>query len=185
MPQYDTEKAITDTITNTAKSFSTSEVWIIISVLLAVIGGVFLFTNYFGKDKEGVYTGYKKKIYDFLNFKTTIIEPIFRVLYLIVAIAITLASFSYITTNFFEFIGTLVFGNILARLAFELLLLVLKLFKDVSEIKDSLIKQTSKPTMLKKEEKAINKNEIKKIEKISKEEKTEKKEDQETDLKKI
>ena len=152
MPQYDTEKAITDTITNTAKSFSTSEVWIIISILLAVIGGVFLFTNYFGKDKEGTYTGYKKKIYDFINFKITIIEPIFRVLYLIVAIAITLASFSYITTNFFEFIGTLVFGNIIARLTFELLLLVLKLFKDVSEIKDSLKKQNSKPTLMKKED---------------------------------
>ena len=63
MPQYDTEKAITDTITNTAKSFSISEVWVIISILLAVIGGVFLFTNYFGKDKEGTYTGYKKKLF--------------------------------------------------------------------------------------------------------------------------
>lgn len=179
MPQYDTEKAITDTITNTAKSFSISEVWVIISVLLAVIGGVFLFTNYFGKDKEGAYTGYKKKIYDFINFKTTIIEPIFRVLYLIVAIAITLASFSYITTNFFEFIGTLVFGNILARLAFELLLLVLKLFKDVSEIKDSLKKINTKPTLIKEEKKHDKKDEIKKVEKISKEEKTEKNENKE------
>lgn len=181
MPQYDTEKAITDTITNTAKSFSISEVWVIISILLAVIGGVFLFTNYFGKDKEGTYTGYKKKIYDFINFKTTIIEPIFRVLYLIAAIAITLASFSYITTNFFEFIGTLIFGNILARLAFELLLLVLKLFKDVSEIKDSLKKQNIKPTLIKKEDKkALKKDEIKKPEKISKEEKVEKKDKEET-----
>lgn len=181
MPQYDTEKAITDTITNTAKSFSISEVWVIISILLAVIGGVFLFTNYFGKDKEGAYTGYKKKIYDFINFKTTIIEPIFRVLYLIAAIAITLASFSYITTNFFEFIGTLVFGNILARLTFELLLLVLKLFKDVSEIKDSLKKQNIKPTLIKKEDKKnIKKDEIKKPEKISKEEKVEKKDKEET-----
>lgn len=181
MPQYDTEKAITDTITNTAKSFSISEVWVIISILLAVIGGVFLFTNYFGKDKEGTYTGYKKKIYDFINFKTTIIEPIFRVLYLIAAIAITLASFSYITTNFFEFIGTLIFGNILARLAFELLLLVLKLFKDVSEIKDSLKKQNLKPTLIKKEDKkALKKDEIKKPEKISKEEKVEKKDKEET-----
>lgn len=181
MPQYDTEKAITDTITNTAKSFSISEVWVIISILLAVIGGVFLFTNYFGKDKEGTYTGYKKKIYDFINFKTTIIEPIFRVLYLIAAIAITLASFSYITTNFFEFIGTLIFGNILARLAFELLLLVLKLFKDVSEIKDSLKKQNLKPTLIKKEDKkALKKDEIKKPEKISKEEKVEKKYKEET-----
>lgn len=186
MPQYDTEKAITDTITNTAKSFSISEVWVIISVLLAVIGGVFLFTNYFGKDKEGTYTGYKKKIYDFINFKTTIIEPIFRVLYLIAAIAITLASFSYITTNFFEFIGTLVFGNILARLTFELLLLVLKLFKDVSEIKDSLEKQNIKPALIKKEDKKnIKKDEIKKPEKISKEEKIEKKDKEETTPKTI
>lgn len=186
MPQYDTEKAITDTITNTAKSFSISEVWVIISILLAVIGGVFLFTNYFGKDKEGTYTGYKKKIYDFINFKTTIIEPIFRVLYLIAAIAITLASFSYITTNFFEFIGTLVFGNILARLTFELLLLVLKLFKDVSEIKDSLKKQNIKPTLIKKEDKKNpKKDEIKKPEKISKEEKIEKKDREETTPKTI
>lgn len=186
MPQYDTEKAITDTITNTAKSFSISEVWVIISILLAVIGGVFLFTNYFGKDKEGTYTGYKKKIYDFINFKTTIIEPIFRVLYLIAAIAITLTSFSYITTNFFEFIGTLVFGNILARLTFELLLLVLKLFKDVSEIKDSLKKQNIKPTLIKKEDKKnLKKDEIKKTEKISKEEKIEKNDKEETTPKTI
>lgn len=185
MPQYDTEKAITDTITNTAKSFSISEVWVIISILLAVIGGVFLFTNYFGKDKEGTYTGYKKKIYDFINFKITIIEPIFRVLYLIAAIAITLASFSYITTNFFEFIGTLVFGNILARLAFELLLLVLKLFKDVSEIKDSLKKTNTKPTLIKEEKKPDKKDEVKKVEKISKEEKTEKKDKEETTPKTI
>ena len=134
MPQYDTESAITNTITNTAKTFSISEVWIIISILLAVIGGIFIFTTYFGKDKEKNYTGYKKILFDFLNFRITIIEPIFRVLYLIVAIAITLCSFSYITTNFFEFVGTLVFGNIIARLLFELLLLSLRLFKDVSEI---------------------------------------------------
>ena len=140
MPQYDTESAITNTITNTAKTFSISEVWIIISVLLAVIGGIFIFTNYYGKEKEKNYTGYKKQLFDFLNFKITIIEPIFRVLYLIVAIAITLCSFSYIPTNFFEFIGTLVFGNIIARLFFELLLLTLRLFKDVSEINHKLKK---------------------------------------------
>ena len=142
MPQYDTESAITNTITNTAKTFSISEVWVIISILLAVIGGIFIFTTYFGKDKEKNYTGYKRQLYDFLNFKITIIEPLFRVLYLIVAIAITLCSFSYITTNFFEFVGTLVFGNIFARLLFELLLLTLRLFKDVSEINHKLKKDS-------------------------------------------
>ena len=163
MPQYDTESAITNTITNTAKSFSISEVWIIISILLAVIGGIFIFTTYFGKDKEKNYTGYQKTIYDFLNFKLTIIEPIFRVLYLIVAIAITLCSFSYITTNFFEFVGTLVFGNIVARLLFELLLLSLRLFNDVSEINRKLSNKDIKPTLINKSKKEQKNDSIKEI----------------------
>ena len=116
------------------------------------MGGIFIFTNYFGKDKEDSYTGFKKTMYDFLHFKLTIIEPIFRVLYFIVAIAITLSSFSFISVNFFTFIGILVFGNIAARLAFELLLLTLRLFKDVSEINVKLGK-TEKATKVKKDKK--------------------------------
>lgn len=148
MPQYDTENIITNTLGNTTKSFSISEVWIIISVLLAVIGGIFLYTTYFSKDKEKEYTGLKKVLYDFINFKFTIIEPIFRVLYLIVAIALTLSSLSLITTNFFEFIALIVFGNIIVRIIFELLLLTLKLFKDVSEINE----KTTKKVKINKEE---------------------------------
>ena len=153
MPQYDTSTITSpEIVTSTAKSFSMGEVWIIISILLAIIGGIFIFTNYFGKDKEDSYTGFKKTMYDFLHFKLTIIEPIFRVLYFIVAIAITLSSFSFISVNFFTFIGILVFGNIAARLAFELLLLTLRLFKDVSEINVKLGK-TEKATKVKKDKK--------------------------------
>ena len=153
MPQYDTSTITSpEIVTSTAKSFSMGEVWIIISILLAIIGGIFIFTNYFGKDKEDSYTGFKKIMYDFLHFKLTIIEPIFRVLYFIVAIAITLSSFSFISVNFFTFIGILVFGNIAARLAFELLLLTLGLFKDVSEINVKLGK-TEKATKVKKDKK--------------------------------
>lgn len=154
MPQYDTENVITNTINNSNTSFSISEVWIIISVLLAVIGGIFLFNTYFSKDKENKYTGLKKVLYDFVNFKFTIIEPIFKVLYLIIAIALTLNSFSLIATNFFEFIGIVVFGNIILRLIFELLLLILKLFKDVSEI-NSKIKNDKKILPRKNKDKEI------------------------------
>ena len=98
-----------------------------------------------------------------MNFKLTIIEPIFRVLYLIVAIAITLCSFSYITTNFFEFVGTLVFGNIVARLLFELLLLSLRLFNDVSEINRKLSNKDIKPTLINKSKKEQKNDSIKEI----------------------
>jgi len=134
MPQYDTSTITTNDFTTTAKAFSVSEVWVIVSILLAVIGGILIFINYFGKDKEDSYTGFKKVLYDFLNFKITIIEPMFKVLYFICAIAITLSSFSLITDNFFYFMAVLVFGNIAIRLFFEFLLLVFKLFKDVSDI---------------------------------------------------
>ena len=137
MPQYDTSVP-TSQFGTVAKSFTASEVWIIISVLLAVIGGVILFTAYFGKDREGTYTGNKKILYDFLNFRITLIQPIFKVLYFIIAIALTLGSFSLITTNFFMFVGVLVFGNLAVRFVFELLLLVLRSFDDISEINDKL-----------------------------------------------
>lgn len=143
MPQYDINSGITNSISNTTTSFSISEVWTIVSVLLAIIGGIFLYTTYF--NKENTYTGFKKVLYDFLNFKITIIEPIFRVAYLITAIAITLCSFSYLTTNFFTFLGILVFGNIIARLSFEFFLLILKLFKDVAEINSKLSKKDKQP----------------------------------------
>jgi len=151
MPQYDMDSGITNTLTNTATSFSISEVWIIVSVILAVIGGIYLFITYFSKEKENNYTGLKKVLYDFVNFKITIIEPIFRVLYLITAIAITLCSFSYLTVNFFKFISIIVFGNIIIRLAFELLLLTLKLIKDVSEINSKMPKQKETKKTTKKE----------------------------------
>lgn len=137
------DSGITNTISNVKDSFSTSEVWMIISILLAVIGGIYLFNTYFSKEKKDSYKGIKKAVYEFINFKITIIEPLFKVLYLITAIAITLTSLSYITENFFKFIAILVFGNIIARLTFEFFLLILKMFKDVSEINDK-IKQPKK-----------------------------------------
>lgn len=147
MPQVDTS-TITNTISNGSTSFSGAEVWTIVSIILAVIGGIFLYNTYLNKNKEEEYTGFKKLVYDFFTFKTTIIEPIFRILYLITAIAITLCSFSYLTENFFQFVSILVFGNLTARLSFELLLLTLKLFKDVSEINASkkIKKNTKKET---------------------------------------
>ncbi len=136
MPQYDTENFMT--AMKTTKSFSISEVWVIISVLLAVIIGILFYNNYLGKDKENKYTGFKKFIYDFLNFKITIIEPIFRVLYIVCAIALTLGSFSLIANNFFCFIGILVFGNIALRLIYEFILLILNMIKNISEIHETL-----------------------------------------------
>ena len=147
MPQYD----IDSMISNTTQSFSIFEVWIIVSIILAVIGSIILYNTYFSKNNEKKFTGIKKVLYDFVNFKLTIIEPILKILYLIVAIALTLSSLSLITTDFFEFVAVIVFGNIVVRLAFELLILTLRMMKDVSEINLKL--KSNKNKNIKKEEK--------------------------------
>ena len=105
MPQYDTETMITNALYSNSPSFSISEVWVIVSLFLAVMGGIFLYNTYFSKENEDKFTGIKKFIYNFVNFKFTIIEPIFRVFYLIFAIALTLSSLSLIASNFFFFLA--------------------------------------------------------------------------------
>ena len=143
MPQYDTDTMVNNAL-GTTPSFSISEVWVIVSLFLAVMGGIFLYNTYFSKSNEGKFIGLKKVLYDFINFKFTIIEPIFKVLYLIIAIGLTLSSLSLIGSNFFEFIAVIVFGNIVVRLAFELLLLTLKMMKDVNEINSKLKSEKKK-----------------------------------------
>ena len=142
MPQYDTDNMITNAIGNTTRSYTISEVWIIISILLAVIGGIYLYTTYLKKDNK--YNGFKKTIYDFLNFKINIIEHTIKISYIILAIYITLSSFTLIPSNFIYFIAVLVLGNIALRLIFEILLKTLTLFKDVSDINKKITKKETK-----------------------------------------
>jgi len=133
MPSYDQDyvQTITDSTTGI---FTGTEVWIIISVILAVIGGLALYVMYLNPKNEKNLKGDLVKVHQFFNFKITIIQPILKVLYLISAIAVTLASFAYIGSNFFKFIFILVAGNVGLRITFEVLLLLLTLTNNVSEI---------------------------------------------------
>ena len=126
MPSYDQDyvQVITDTSTG---SFTATEVWIIISCILAVIGGVALYVMYLSPSNEKNFKGELIKVHQFFNFKITIIQPILKVLYLISAIAITLGAFAYIGSNFFKFLFILLAGNIGLRITFEVLLLLMTL----------------------------------------------------------
>ena len=98
MPSYDQDyvQVITDT---TAGSFTATEVWIIISCILAVIGGIALYVMYLSPKNEKNFKGDLLKVHNFFNFKITIIQPILKVLYLISTLAVTLGAFAYIGSN--------------------------------------------------------------------------------------
>ena len=113
-------------------------IWIIISAVLAVVGGIILYFTFLAKKNEGKFTGFLGWMYDFLTFKKMVIENILKVCYLIVAIFITLASFAMISASFVSFLLSLILGNLIARIMYELFLVVLVICRNTTEINKKL-----------------------------------------------
>ncbi len=127
-------------------SMAAAGVWMIISAVLAIVGGIVLYFVLFTKQNEDKFTGFLKWVYEFFTFKKMLLEALLKILYMIVAIYITLSSFSLLSTSFVGFLLQIVFGNLIARICFEFSLILLTICKNTTEINDKL----SKP---KKEEK--------------------------------
>lgn len=157
MPSYDQDYV--QVVNNaTSGSFTGTEVWLIISLILAVIGGIALYVIYLNPSNEKNIKGNFLKVYEFFNFKITILEPILKVLYLISAIALTLGSFAYIGSNFFKFLFILLAGNIGLRITFEIILLLITLTSDVKAINKKIpIKEEKKKVKTEKEKDENNK----------------------------
>ena len=97
---YAVNKAATDA--------ATVEIWSIISLVVAIIGGITLFFTFLSKKNDNHFKGFWGWLYDFLSFKKMLIENILKICYLIFTIFITLSSFSFISINFLAFVGVLV-----------------------------------------------------------------------------
>lgn len=111
-----------------------STVWIILSVILAIAGGILVYILFLSKKNEGKFTGFLGWLYDFLSFKKMFLEVLLKVTYLVVAIYITLSSFALIGTSFLGFLLQLVLGNVIARVVYEFSLILLVICRNTTEI---------------------------------------------------
>lgn len=117
---------------------SNSLTWMIIALILAIAGGILVYFLFLKKDNENKFTGFVKYLYEFLSFKKMWLESILKISYLILAIYISLMSFELIGTSFLGFILTLLFGNIVLRVVYELSLLLLTICRNTTEINKKL-----------------------------------------------
>lgn len=117
---------------------SNSLTWMIIALILAIAGGILVYFLFLKKDNENKFTGFVKYLYEFLSFKKMWLESILKISYLILTIYISLMSFELIGTSFLGFILTLVFGNIVLRVVYELSLLLLTICRNTTEINKKL-----------------------------------------------
>ena len=118
-----------------------SSVWLIVSIILAVIGGILIYFLFLSKKNEGKFKGFVGWLYDFLSFKKMFMEALLKITYLIVALYITLSSFALIGTSFIAFLATLIIGNVVARLVYEFSLLLLVICRNTTEINKKLSKK--------------------------------------------
>lgn len=131
---------VSSTILDSSPKFVASGICTIVSVILAIIGGIVLYFTFLSKKNEGKFTGFLGWLYDFLTFKKMMIENVLKILYIIVALFVTLSSFGLISISFLAFLLTLVIGNVLTRVIYELLLVKLVICKNTTEINKKLNK---------------------------------------------
>ena len=142
---YGTRSYITSSTTN---SLIGSSVWLIVSLVLAIVGGILVYFLFLNKKNEGKFTGFLGWLYDFLSFKKMFLEALLKITYLIVAIYVTLGSFVIIGESFLGFLLTLILGNIMERVVYEFSLILLVICRNTTEI----AKNTSKKVTEKKQE---------------------------------
>lgn len=111
-----------------------STVWLIVSLILAIVGGILVYFLFLSKKNEGKFTGFLGWLYDFLSFKKMFLETLLKVTYLILAIYVTLGSFALIGTSFLSFLLMLVVGNIVVRVIYEFSLILLVICRNTTEI---------------------------------------------------
>ncbi len=126
---------VTTTTTNSVNGFL---VWTIISIVVAIAGGITVYFVFLKNNNK--LSGFLAKLHDFLNFKMLVIEDILKISYLILAIFITLYSFGFIGSNIGVFFSTLIAGNLILRITYELSILIIKICKNTTEINSKLKK---------------------------------------------
>ena len=130
--------------TTAASSAVDSAVWLIVSLILAVIGGILIYFLFLSKKNEGKFTGFLGWLYDFLSFKKMFLETLLKITYLVFALYVTLSSFAMIGSNFFGFLATLVLGNLVVRIIYEFSLILLVICRNTTEIAKNTKKSDDK-----------------------------------------
>lgn len=112
----------------------------ILAWILAIIIGVILYFTFMKSDSTNL-TGFKKKLYDFLTFKSFIIKKVLTFVYVILALYFTIFGALYLFTGPLYGLLYLVVYNVLARLGFELVMAIIDIKEntDLDEDIDDVI----------------------------------------------
>ena len=133
------------------ESVAYGAMWTVVSLILAIIGGVLVYFLFI-KGKDLKLSAGLSKLRDLLDFRIMLIEPILKILYLVITIFVILISFNFITTNFLAFLLALTLGPVIVRIIYEASLMLVMIWKNTQVIADNTSKSKEKEEKKKKSE---------------------------------
>lgn len=132
MSYYDSSYFNNPTVTTVTSNITGQLIWTIIAIVISIVGGIALYFTIFSKKNDEKYKGVMSIVYNLVHFKYFVIDDIFRILYIISVLFITLYSFSFIGK--WQFLVILLGGNLLLRISYEFMMLFMELCHNVRNI---------------------------------------------------
>ncbi|MDO4526975.1 MAG: hypothetical protein Q4B87_02695 [Candidatus Saccharibacteria bacterium] len=132
-----------DTVAYGAPASTGTDVWGIIALILAIVGGVLLYFLFVAA-KSTPKGKFAKWLKDFLSFKTMWIEPIMKVAYYCATIFTVLYSFSFFQyggQGILYFFLMLIGGPIIIRLCYELVMMFIMIWRNTRDIAENTKKK--------------------------------------------
>lgn len=126
------------TKTNIMVTSNDAFIWIVLSVVIAIVGGIAIYYAFLNKNNDNKLTGFSKSLYDFLSFKKAYLDELLKLIYVIVTIGMNLLLLTNIFNHFFITVLSIIFGNVALRITYELLFLFINLCQNVSEINNKM-----------------------------------------------
>ncbi len=124
-------------------TYSADSTWIAISAVLALIGGIIVYLVFISETSEK-FSGFSSWLHKFLNFKKLFIDVVLKVMYVVSALFVTLSSFSFIRVSIATAFLWLIFGNIIVRMVFEFISMLMTLVTNTTEINEKLDKNINR-----------------------------------------
>ena len=122
-------------------------IWLIIAAILAIVGGILVYFL-FVKSKNEPKGKFAKWLKEFLSFKVMWLEPILKVVYYIATIFTILYSFTFFGMfnimgglAFLGFLVTLILGPVLIRIAYEMTMMFIMIWRNTKDIADNTDKK--------------------------------------------
>ena len=120
---------------------NTASNWALPALIISIVVAILVYFLFLSKKNEGKFVGFAGWLYEFLDFKKLAVEGILKIFYIASTLYLTIMSFTVISTSFGTFLAVLLGGNLLLRIVYELMLVLLIVCKNTSEINKKMSNQ--------------------------------------------